>query len=170
MWVLEAIGRAVERWDAMREQPWYRGVGLVLGGLAFVGVLIAPTPAGFSVHGQRALALLVVMAGWWIAGVLPLAVTALIPLLLVPVLGLGTMGPTAGAYFDPLNFLMLGGFVLGFGADVVAGEFGVDGGNSPLVFGSFSGWDSVVVFHRSGTPTIRLTTGFDNPSISINRS
>jgi sodium-dependent dicarboxylate transporter 2/3/5 len=117
--VLEAIGAGVERWDALRDRPAYRVVGLLLGAVVFVGILSAPAPEGLTPESQRAAALLVLMAGWWISGVLPLAITALLPLLLVPLLGLGQMKTTAGAYFDPLNFLMLGGFVLGHGMETV---------------------------------------------------
>ncbi len=53
------------------------------------------------------------MAVWWMAGVPPLAATALAPLVLAPAFGLGPFDAIAGAYVHPLLFLFLGGFLIG---------------------------------------------------------
>ena len=49
---------------------------------------------------------------WWITETVHLGVTALLPLLLFPVLGLGTAKELAGYYAHPLVYLFFGGFVL----------------------------------------------------------
>lgn len=52
------------------------------------------------------------MLVWWITETVHLGVTALLPLLLFPVLGLGTAKELAGYYSHPLVYLFFGGFVL----------------------------------------------------------
>lgn len=52
------------------------------------------------------------MAIWWMTEALPLAVTALLPLVLFPLLGVRDIEATAPAYAHPLVFLFLGGFLL----------------------------------------------------------
>jgi sodium-dependent dicarboxylate transporter 2/3/5 len=52
------------------------------------------------------------MALWWITEVIPVYVTALLPLALFPLTGTATVEEAAGAYGDPLIFLFFGGFIL----------------------------------------------------------
>ena len=52
------------------------------------------------------------MLVWWITETVHLGVTALLPLLLFPALGLGTAKELAGFYAHPLVYLFFGGFVL----------------------------------------------------------
>lgn len=87
------------------------GVGGGLGAGALV--MFAQTPEGLSVEGHRVAAVAVVMALWWLLGTLPLSVTALLPLVAFPALGVASMTDTAIPYAHPLIFLCLGGFVLG---------------------------------------------------------
>ncbi len=55
------------------------------------------------------------MAGWWLTEALPLAATALLPLALLPLLGVSTLRSAATGYADEIIFLFLGGFLLGRG-------------------------------------------------------
>ena len=52
------------------------------------------------------------MALWWVGNVLPMAVTALLPLVAFPVLGILSVKEAAAPFAHPLNFLMLGGFLM----------------------------------------------------------
>ncbi len=52
------------------------------------------------------------MALWWITDVIPVYVTAMLPLATFPLLGTATVEEAAGAYGDPLIFLFFGGFIL----------------------------------------------------------
>jgi sodium-dependent dicarboxylate transporter 2/3/5 len=52
------------------------------------------------------------MALWWITDVIPVYVTALLPLGTFPRLGTATAAEAASAYGDPLIFLFFGGFIL----------------------------------------------------------
>ena len=52
------------------------------------------------------------MAFWWITQAIPLAVTALLPVTLFPVLGLTSLKAAAESYAHPLIFLFLSGFLV----------------------------------------------------------
>ena len=52
------------------------------------------------------------MAGFWVTEAIPIPATALIPILLFPIFGLGTIQESAAPYAHPLIFLMLGGFMM----------------------------------------------------------
>ncbi len=52
------------------------------------------------------------MALWWMTGVVPLAVTALLPLVLFPALGVMSAKSVPGYYVNDIIFLFLGGFLV----------------------------------------------------------
>ena len=54
------------------------------------------------------------MAVWWLTEAVNLAITALLPMLLFPLLGIGDSKITAGQYMDPIIFLFIGGFIIAF--------------------------------------------------------
>lgn len=54
------------------------------------------------------------MAVWWLTEVVHLAVTALLPIVLLPVLGIADSKTTAFQYMDPIIFLFIGGFIIAF--------------------------------------------------------
>ncbi|MEN0066121.1 MAG: DASS family sodium-coupled anion symporter [Myxococcota bacterium] len=111
--ILEQLAAAAARWESLQQRPAYRLGGLVLG-LAFViAVLVTEPPEGLSVEGWRTLGVTGLMAFWWLAAVFPITVTALVPLVAFPALGIASMKATAVPYASPLVFLMLGGFVIG---------------------------------------------------------
>ncbi len=117
--LLTRISDALAAWDEQRETGGYRAGG-VLVGLAVAGaILAAPTPAGLSLEGQQTAAVAVLMALWWVGGVLPMAVTAMLPVVAFPILGVATVAEAAAPYAHKLNVLMLGGFVLGHAMEKV---------------------------------------------------
>lgn len=66
------------------------------------------------VEAQLMSAVVVIMAWWWMTEAVPLAVTSLLPMLLLPVLGIATAKDTARQYMDNILFLFIGGFILAF--------------------------------------------------------
>ena len=52
------------------------------------------------------------MSVWWITEALPLGATSLVPLVLLPPLGILSPTQVAGAYASPIIFLYLGGFLI----------------------------------------------------------
>jgi sodium-dependent dicarboxylate transporter 2/3/5 len=90
----------------------YQRVGLVLGPVLCALVLVLPAPAGMAAAAWDVTAVAALMAVWWATEAIPVPVTALIPLLLFPLLGLGSAGEAAAPYANPLIFLFLGGFMI----------------------------------------------------------
>ncbi len=58
------------------------------------------------------LAVAIWMAIWWISEVVPLAVTALLPVALFPMLGIMNGQMVSGTYFNHVIFLFIGGFIV----------------------------------------------------------
>jgi len=92
--------------------PRARRIGLIAGPLLALVMILAGPPSGLGVPGWHAAAAGVLMAVWWMTEALPLPVTALLPLALFPLLGVGDLETTAVSYAHPLIFLFLGGFII----------------------------------------------------------
>ncbi|MGC5615344.1 SLC13 family permease [Georgenia sp. Z1491] len=67
-------------------------------------------PSGHHIAITAAVAVL--MGVWWMTEAIPLAATALVPLVAFPGLGVVSIGDTAAPYASPTIFLFLGGFFL----------------------------------------------------------
>lgn len=65
------------------------------------------------------LAVAIIMAAWWATEAFPLAVTALLPLILLPAFGIMPMSQTASSYAHPITFLLLGSFALALAVERV---------------------------------------------------
>lgn len=86
--------------------------GLILGPMVFAGLLLLPAPAGLSGAGMRVAALAALMAVWWVTQALPLAATALLPIVLLPVMGVMRTSEVTVAYGNHLIYLFMGGFLI----------------------------------------------------------
>ena len=75
--------------------------------------LIVSSLAGF--HNQQVLMLGIVfwMLSWWITNVVPIGVTALLPIILFPLTGIMELRDTTINYANPVIYLFFGGFVIG---------------------------------------------------------
>ncbi len=89
-----------------------RRSGFSLGLMAMIITILAPPPAGLSGPAWAVVGLAVAMACWWLTEAIPLAATALLPLVYLPARGLAAPSEAAAPYADPLIFLFLGGFIL----------------------------------------------------------
>ena len=90
-----------------------RQIGL-LGGLIFsLLALQFEPPEGLSDDGWLVLVIAIWMAIWWMTEAVPIAVTALVPLVLFPILNLGTIKSVGSSYASKAVFLTLGGFIIG---------------------------------------------------------
>ena len=87
-------------------------VGLPAGALAFVVALSLPVPDGLTPAAWRTVAVLVLMATWWTTEAIPIAATALLPLALLPTLGVLPMAEVAAPYANDIVFLSMGGFLI----------------------------------------------------------
>jgi sodium-dependent dicarboxylate transporter 2/3/5 len=99
--------------------------------IQWVGLFAGPTAAGlaflclpeqyldvqqqhvpFTTAGRLTLSVMTWMAIWWITEAVDISSTALLPLVLLPILGATTMREASAPYADPLIFLFLGGFLI----------------------------------------------------------
>lgn len=87
-------------------------IGLWLGPLLFLVILFLPQPEGLSNEAQRVGAVVAIMAIWWVLDAVPVAVTALLPILLYPLLGVMKSSEVTPSYSNHLIYLFLGGFLL----------------------------------------------------------
>jgi len=99
----------------MKITRWRLQLGFMLGPALFALLLFLGPPEGISVNGWRVLALTVLMAVWWVTEALPIAITALLPVALLPLLDVVPISDAAAPYANPLIFLFLGGFILAEG-------------------------------------------------------
>lgn len=54
------------------------------------------------------------MAWWWMTEVVPVALTAMLPMILLPLTGIASAKETGKEYMDSILFLYIGGFILAF--------------------------------------------------------
>ena len=86
--------------------------GLISGPVIFL-ILFYGIPENVLPHAQRAiLSSTVWIALWWITEAVPIAVSALLPIVLFPLSGGLDVHATASAYGNPMIFLFIGGFII----------------------------------------------------------
>jgi sodium-dependent dicarboxylate transporter 2/3/5 len=87
-------------------------IGLFLGLLLFVLIIAAPAWDGINVHAKNMAAVTALMATWWITEAIPIPATALLPLILFPLLGIMGAKDVSMRYADQNIFLFMGGFFI----------------------------------------------------------
>ncbi len=91
---------------------WRHWAGLVLGPAFLLLTIVTDPPSGLGQEGWRTAGVALLMATFWITEPIPIPATALLPLVLFPLLGLGDIRTTTAPYANPIVFLFLGGFVI----------------------------------------------------------
>lgn len=91
---------------------WRTYAALLAGPLALLATLWLPAPTGMPPAAWLTVGVTLWLAIWWLTEAVPLAATALLPLLLLPLLKLASLKVAAVDYAHPLIFLFLGGFLL----------------------------------------------------------
>ena len=86
-----------------------RRIGLALGPLAFALTALISPPAGMTEGAWAVAGLTLWMAAWWMTEAVPLAVTAMLPFVILPLAGVSNAEQTASTYYSPILFLLLGG-------------------------------------------------------------
>ncbi|MEK7256400.1 MAG: DASS family sodium-coupled anion symporter, partial [Bacteroidota bacterium] len=87
--------------------------GLFLAPFLFLIFLLTPPQWGLPPDAWKVVAMAALMLVWWVTEAVPLPVTALVPLICLPLLGVSEIKTVAASYGDPVVFLFLGGFMLG---------------------------------------------------------
>ena len=108
----EAEAEAQENGDRDAGYKLRQRVGLGIGAVLFLGVLLMPVPGALDPASWYTVGVTLLMATWWITEAIPIPVTALLPVVLFPVLGILPVSETTAPYANPLIFLFLGGFLI----------------------------------------------------------
>src|SRR5699024_12473150 len=87
-------------------------IGFILGIAAFLVVYFIPAPEGLSAAAWHTAAVALLMAVWWIGEVLPIAATALLPVILFPVFGIAFISYATTLYAITIIFVFLVVFVV----------------------------------------------------------
>ncbi len=90
-----------------------RSLPLLIGLIGPCAAALLPPPGGLAPEAWSTAGIAFMMAVWWMTGAMPLWMTAVAPLVLAPVFGLGPFDAVARSYVHPLLFLFLGGFLIG---------------------------------------------------------
>lgn len=94
-------------------------IGLVLGPLLFALIQFGFKPDGLSESGVSVLAVALWVGVWWVTEAVPIAVSALLPIVLFPLTGALDLSATTVAYGHKYVFLYLGGFFLAIAIEKV---------------------------------------------------
>jgi sodium-dependent dicarboxylate transporter 2/3/5 len=87
-------------------------IGLILGTVSFLAILFFADFEPGKPEITRTFAVAVLMAIWWVTEALPLAVTALVPLVAFPMLGVIDGKEISESYINHIIFLFMGGFIM----------------------------------------------------------
>lgn len=87
-------------------------IGFFLGPFLFILLEFVLPSALFTQNAIHVLAIAGWLVTWWISEAAPIPVTALLPLILFPALGVMTMTDAAIPYANPVIFLFMGGFMI----------------------------------------------------------
>lgn len=102
---LQTVILAINR--LFSEKRFLLPFGLFIAFIVYLWVPSEPFPKAPLAAGMIAL-----MAVWWVTEALPIPVTSIIPLVLMPAFGIETMSGTSAFYGKPVIFLFLGGFLI----------------------------------------------------------
>ncbi|MEO5789241.1 DASS family sodium-coupled anion symporter [Gelidibacter sp.] len=87
-------------------------IGFLLGPLSFILILLFFKPEGLSPEARAILASTAWIALWWITEAIPIAVNALLPIVLFPLSGGLDLGTTTESFGHKYIFLYMGGFII----------------------------------------------------------
>ena len=90
----------------------HQKIGLILGPLVALLILSLETPDHLSLAAWRTASMGALMAIWWATEAVPIAVTALLPLIFFPLLGIANIQDSATPFANKVIFLFLGGFIV----------------------------------------------------------
>ncbi|MFT5233525.1 MAG: sodium-dependent dicarboxylate transporter 2/3/5 [Candidatus Krumholzibacteriia bacterium] len=140
-------------------------IGLWLGPAAAIGMQLLPTPAGMAEPAWIVASMVLLMATWWVTEAVPIPVTSLIPLVVLPISGVAPIADAAGPYSSPIVLMLLGGFIIATSVERwqlhsrIALNIVVRAGSSPAgIVGGFMLASAVLSMWISNTATTIMLT------------
>ncbi len=94
-------------------------IGLITGPLIACSMLLIEPPNSLNTAAWHTAAIALWMAIWWATETVPVAITALLPLVTFAVLDISTAKMAAAPYSHPIIYLFLGGFIIASGIQKV---------------------------------------------------
>lgn len=138
----------------------YQRIGLVLGPLAALAIAFGFTPEGLPPEARLVAAIGSWMAIWWATEAIPVAVTAFLPLVVLPLLGVMSTRDIAAPYAHPIVYLFFGGFVVALAIErcglhrrIALGVFAMAGADSRALVAGFMAAAAFVSMWISNTST-----------------
>ena len=95
----------------------FKIAGLISGPLVFMIIITTGSLGYVSAEAWKVVGLACWMIIWWITEAAPIPVTALLPLVLFPLLGIFTIKESTAPYASPIIFLFMGGFLIALGLE-----------------------------------------------------
>ena len=93
-------------------------IGLVAGPLVFLCIILLPSTI-LSTNADAVIAIALWMVIWWITEAVSISVTALLPLILFPILKIMPLNTVGANYGNKIIFLFFGGFILALALEKV---------------------------------------------------
>jgi len=90
----------------------YRYIFFSLIALIFLGILKLPTPEGLSLEGHKAIAVFFLCVALWVTDLIPLSITSLLAIVLIPLLGIMESKKAYALFGNEAVFFILGAFIL----------------------------------------------------------
>ncbi|MDB2544639.1 DASS family sodium-coupled anion symporter [Woeseiaceae bacterium] len=97
-----------------QQRDLHQLIGLFLGPIIAIAMMLTQPPEELSIQAWRVAAMGVLMAIWWATEAIPIAITALLPLVFFPLLGIASIQDTASPFANKVIYLFLGGFIVAF--------------------------------------------------------
>jgi len=122
----------------------YQRIGFLLGPTVAVLIAVFFRPESLPPEATFVAAVGALMAIWWATEAIPVAVTAFMPMVLLPILGVGSVSENAAPYSHPIIYLFFGGFVMALAIErcglhrrIALSVFAVVGTNARSLVGGF---------------------------------
>lgn len=138
----------------------YQRFGLALGPLAAALIGLFLSPEGLSREGVLVAAVGAWMAIWWATEAVPVAITAFLPMIVLPLLGVAPIGEITSPYAHPIIYLFFGGFVVALAIErcglhrrIALGVFRMVGTDARALVGGFMLAAAIVSMWISNTST-----------------
>ncbi len=136
---------------------------LAAGPLCWAVLHLIPAPGTMPPLAWAALGVLLWMGTWWVTDAVPLPITAVLPLILFPVLGVLSPVATATPYANPVVFLFLGGFLIAKGVErsglhrrIAFAILSTVGASPSALIGGFMAATALIGMWVSNTATVMM--------------
>jgi solute carrier family 13 (sodium-dependent dicarboxylate transporter), member 2/3/5 len=96
----------------MPPQSIRKFVATLAGPAIFILILNLPPIHGLEANAQSVLAITAWVTIWWMTEAIPIPITSLLPIILLPLTGATSLATTTAAYGNSIIYLYLGGFIL----------------------------------------------------------